>query len=123
MQNKPQVDDVLEHYGLSVTGPKALHAVSIAHPGFALYPLDLSQQPPGQAMGTVAALVPEDMFAEEDESSGSDSEEEESGDCSSLGEGSSSDRHGDWTTSGSDSDGEQQAERAMAQLSLQGLQQ
>lgn len=61
-----QVDDVLQTYGLQLTGPSAIHAVAIDHTGFELFPLDEEnlEANAGNIM-TAAAFVPAGLVSDQ----------------------------------------------------------
>lgn len=69
-----QVDDVLQTFGLALTGPKAVHAVAIEHSGFELFPLDEENLEANAGnIVTAAAFVPAGLVSDQsDESSQSD---------------------------------------------------
>lgn len=69
------MDDVLDTYRLTLTGPKAIHAVAIDHTGFELFPLDEeNMEANGGSIMTAAALVPCGTFSSSDDSSASEPE-------------------------------------------------
>ncbi len=58
-----QVDDLLEGCGLGITGPGAVDAVAVHHPGFALWPLADKESPQSAGLETTAAvLIPDHML-------------------------------------------------------------
>ena len=57
-----QVDDLLQGCKVHITGPDAVDAVAIEHPGFALWPMaDKESQEAAQLETTAAVLIPDDM--------------------------------------------------------------
>lgn len=64
------MDDVLQTYGLSLTGPKAVHAVAIDHSGFELFPLDEDNLEANAGnIVTAAAFVPAGLVSDQSDSS------------------------------------------------------
>ena len=57
-----QIDDLLEAYNLSCTGPNAVHAVAITHSCFQLYPVGADQTEQSQHLSTAAALVSPELL-------------------------------------------------------------
>lgn len=69
-----QVDDVLERYGLQLTGPSAVHAVAIDHSGFDLFPLDEENlEANAGSVVTAAAFVPVGLVSDQSDSESQDS--------------------------------------------------
>ena len=65
-----QVDDVLETFGLALTGPKAVHAVAFDHRGFELFPLDEENlEANAGSIVTAAAFVPAGLVSDHSDSS------------------------------------------------------
>ncbi|DBA95851.1 TPA: hypothetical protein ACH3X1_001397 [Trebouxia sp. C0004] len=68
------VDDVLEIYGLQLTGPSAMHAVAIDHNGFDLFPLDEENlEANAGSIVTAAAFVPVGLVSDQSDSESHDS--------------------------------------------------
>ncbi len=64
-----QVDDVLQTYGLQLSGPKAVHAVAIDYNGFELFPLDEENlEANAGSIVTAAAFVPAGLISDQSES-------------------------------------------------------
>ncbi|KAL0025106.1 hypothetical protein WJX79_010787 [Trebouxia sp. C0005] len=67
------VDDVLETYGLQLTGPSAVHAVAIDHSGFDLFPLDEENlEANAGSIVTAAAFVPVGLVSDQSDSESQD---------------------------------------------------
>jgi uncharacterized membrane protein YgcG len=83
------VDELLQELHICLGGADAVDAVTIAHPGLTLVPLDEEQVDPAQPLQVLAALVP---TADMDSGSngGNDSDSSESGSGSDSGSDSSS---------------------------------
>lgn len=65
-----QVDDVLQTFGLALTGPTAVHAVAIDHTGFELFPLDEENlEANAGSIMTAAAFVPAGLVSDQSDSS------------------------------------------------------
>lgn len=70
-----QVDDVFQTFGLTLTGPKAVHAVAIEHSGFELFPLDEENLEANAGnIVTAAAFVPAGMVSDQSDSGSSHSD-------------------------------------------------
>ncbi|KAL3153737.1 hypothetical protein ABBQ32_013330 [Trebouxia sp. C0010 RCD-2024] len=69
------VDDVFQTFGLTLTGPKAVHAVAIEHSGFELFPLDEENLEANAGnIVTAAAFVPAGMVSDQSDSGSSHSD-------------------------------------------------
>ena len=70
-----QVDDLLAGCNVALTGPGAVDAVAIQHPGFALWPMaDKESQESAGLETTAAVLIPDRMLPASESGSGSGSE-------------------------------------------------
>lgn len=72
LHGSPQVDDLLEGCGVAITGPGAVDAVAVHHPGFALWPMaDKESQESAGLETTAAVLIPDHMLPGSESDDGS----------------------------------------------------